>query len=84
MINFIFSGACKMNLFSEMTTKQKENFCFAIFRSAVLTSGYMVSVISGDTLPVCGKVALLDFVEENNLSKDVDKKVVEKIFLVSW
>ena len=29
-----------MNLFSKMTTKQKENFSFAIFRSDFLTGGY--------------------------------------------
>ena len=56
-----------MNLFSEMTTKQKENLFFATCRPDVLTGRYMLSAISGKTLPVCGP--LLNFVEENNLAK---------------
>ena len=56
-----------MNLFSGMTIKQKENFCFPFFKLDVLTGGYMLSAISDETLPACGP--LLNFVEENNLAK---------------
>ena len=62
-----------MNLFSKMTTKQKENFSFAIFRSDVLTGGYKLSAISGENLPVCGP--LLNFVVEDNLAKVAAKLV---------
>ena len=56
-----------------MTTKQKENFSFAIFWSDVLTGGYKLSAIPGETLPVCGP--LLNFVVEDNLAKVAAKLV---------